>query len=233
MPRTPAPVASGLPNAPEGTTSRADGDRSTCDELVRAGVAHARANDLAAAERDLTRALGCPGGAAATELAGVRLLQRRWTEVDVLASAAIGANPSDAYAWKLLGTARFVRNDPTGALDAWITPIQMKKGRPGMTLSALCPVTAADRLGAVLLRETSSLGYRKLPATRGERPRRFIEVPTPYGLIPVKVGSGPWGSPQIKPEFDVCAARAREHGVAVRDVVQVALVMARQELGEL
>ena len=119
------------------------------------------------------------------------------------------------------------------ALDAWLTPIQMKKGRPGMTLSALCPVTAADRLGAVLLRETSSLGYRKLPATRGERPRRFIEVPTPYGLIPVKVGSGPWGSPQIKPEFDVCAARAREHGVAVRDVVQVALVMARQELGEL
>jgi uncharacterized protein (TIGR00299 family) protein len=120
-----------------------------------------------------------------------------------------------------------------GALDAWLTPIQMKKGRPGLTLSALCPVTAADRLGAILLRETSSLGYRKLPVTRGERPRRIVQVPTPYGMVPVKVGSGPWGSPQIKPEFDACAAIAAEHGVAVRDVVQVALVAARQELGEL
>jgi pyridinium-3,5-bisthiocarboxylic acid mononucleotide nickel chelatase len=120
-----------------------------------------------------------------------------------------------------------------GALDAWLTPIQMKKGRPGLTLSALSPINAADRLGAILLRETSSLGYRKLPVTRGERPRRIIEVATPYGLIPIKVGTGPWGSPQIKPEFDVCAARAEEYGVAVRDIIQVALVAARQELGEL
>jgi uncharacterized protein (TIGR00299 family) protein len=120
-----------------------------------------------------------------------------------------------------------------GALDAWLTPIQMKKGRPGLTLSALCPITGADRLGAILLRETSSLGYRKVAVTRGERPRRMIEVATPYGLIPIKVGTGPWGSPQIKPEFDVCAARAEEHGVPVRDVVQVALVAARQELREL
>jgi len=120
-----------------------------------------------------------------------------------------------------------------GALDAWLTPIQMKKGRPGLTLSALGPITAADRLGAILLRETSSLGYRKIGVTRGERPRRVIEIATPYGLVPIKIGTGPWGSPQIKPEFDVCAKRAEQHGVAVRDVIQVALVMARQELGEL
>ena len=109
----------------------------------------------------------------------------------------------------------------------------MKKGRPGLILSALCPINAADQLGAILLRETSSLGYRKSPVTRGERPRRVIEVQPPYGTIPIKVSTGPWGSPQIKPEFDVCAERAEEHGVPVRDVVQVALVMARQELGEL
>jgi hypothetical protein len=120
-----------------------------------------------------------------------------------------------------------------GALDAWLTPIQMKKGRPGLTLSALCTVNAADRLGGVLLAETSSLGYRKSPVTRGERPRRIIRVQTPYGEVPIKVSAGPWGNPQIKPEFDVCAARAEEHGVAVRDVVQVALLMAQKELGEL
>jgi uncharacterized protein (TIGR00299 family) protein len=119
-----------------------------------------------------------------------------------------------------------------GALDAWLTPIQMKKGRPGLTLSALCPVSAADQLGAVLLRETSSLGYRKSPVTRGERPRRMLQVSTPYGTIPIKVSTGPWGSAQIKPEFDVCVELARELDVPVRDIVQAALVLARQELDE-
>jgi uncharacterized protein (TIGR00299 family) protein len=118
-----------------------------------------------------------------------------------------------------------------GALDAWLTPIQMKKGRPGLILSALCPAHAADELGAVLLRETSSLGYRKSPVTRGERPRRMIEVQTPWGSIPIKVSTGPWGSPQIKPEFDICAARAEQHGVPVREVLQVALNRAREQLG--
>jgi uncharacterized protein (DUF111 family) len=117
-----------------------------------------------------------------------------------------------------------------GALDAWITPIQMKKGRPGLTLAALCAAQDADRLGEVLLRETSTVGYRKTPASRGERPRRVIVVETIYGSVPVKVSTGPGGSPQIKPEFDACAERAREHGAAARDVVQVALLAARQQL---
>jgi uncharacterized protein (TIGR00299 family) protein len=120
-----------------------------------------------------------------------------------------------------------------GALDAWLTPIQMKKGRPGLVVSALCPVNGADRLGGILLRETSSLGYRKSPVTRGERPRRKLEVQTPYGLISVKVSTGPWGTPQIKPEFDQCVERAEQHGVPVRDVIQVALLAAREELGDL
>jgi pyridinium-3,5-bisthiocarboxylic acid mononucleotide nickel chelatase len=118
-----------------------------------------------------------------------------------------------------------------GALDAWLTPIQMKKGRPGLTLSALCPVTAADRLGAILLRETTSIGYRKSPVTRGERPRRTLIVATDYGDIPIKVSTGPWGVPQIKPEFDACAERAESLGVAVKDVLAAALVAARAELG--
>ena len=99
-----------------------------------------------------------------------------------------------------------------GALDAWLTPIQMKKGRPGLTLSALCPINAADSLGAILLRETSSLGYRKLPVTRGERPRRIVQVPTPYGVIPVKVGTGPWGAPQISPSSTPAPSAPRSTG---------------------
>ena len=93
--------------------------RSSCDQLIGDGVAAARNNDLAAAERSLTAAFTCPGGAAARELAGVRLLQQRWPEVDALATAAIAADAADTYAWKLLGTARFIQDDTIGALDAW------------------------------------------------------------------------------------------------------------------
>ena len=92
-----------------------------------------------------------------------------------------------------------------GALDAWATPITMKKGRPALTLSALAPLEHADAVAHAMLRETTSLGVRRYDVSRAERPRRMVEVDTPYGRIPVKVAEGPFGPPQMKPEFDACA----------------------------
>ena len=113
-----------------------------------------------------------------------------------------------------------------GALDAWATPITMKKGRPALTVSALAPAASADAVAAAMLRETTSLGVRKSPVGRVERPRRLENVTTPFGVVPVKIAGGPFGPPQIKPEFDACAAAARTHGVPVREVVRAALVAA-------
>jgi hypothetical protein len=113
-----------------------------------------------------------------------------------------------------------------GALDAWATPITMKKGRPAVTLAALGTLATADALTAVMLRETTTIGVRRLPVSRTERPRRTLEVSTKYGVIPVKVAEGPYGPPQIKPEFDACAAAAREHGVAVKDVLAAVMAAA-------
>ena len=79
----------------------------------------AQANDLDAAERRLTSALSCGGSAPLRELAGLRLLQRRWSEVSDLAAAAVREDPADAHAWRLLATSRFVQDDRSGALDAW------------------------------------------------------------------------------------------------------------------
>jgi uncharacterized protein (TIGR00299 family) protein len=110
-----------------------------------------------------------------------------------------------------------------GALDAWATPVTMKKGRPGLTLSALAPSELADAIAAVMLRETSSIGVRLSPVRRVERPRRMVEVPTPYGPIPVKISEGPYGPPVIKPEFDACARAAETAGVTVREVIAAAL----------
>jgi len=110
-----------------------------------------------------------------------------------------------------------------GAVDAWAVPITMKKGRPGLTICALAPAPQADAVAASLLRETTSIGVRRTPVSRTERPRRTISVATAFGAIRVKVSEGPFGPPQIKPEFDDCAAAARSHGVPVREVIAAAL----------
>jgi hypothetical protein len=90
-----------------------------CDQRIQDGVRLAGQNDLDAAERTLAAAISCPGGAAFRELAGVRVLQRRWPEAAELASAALARDPADGYAARLLATARFVTDDQLGALDAW------------------------------------------------------------------------------------------------------------------
>jgi pyridinium-3,5-bisthiocarboxylic acid mononucleotide nickel chelatase len=109
-----------------------------------------------------------------------------------------------------------------GALDAWATPITMKKGRPALTIAALAPLEHADAVAHAMLRETTSLGVRRHDVTRLERPRTIDFVETPFGRIPVKVAGGPFGPPQVKPEFEACARAAREHGVPVREVLRVA-----------
>ncbi len=115
----------------------------------------------------------------------------------------------------------------SGALDAWAAPVTMKKGRPGLVVSALCRAEAGERVAEVLLRETSSLGVRRSVVERTERPRRLVEVETAFGKIPVKVSEGPFGPAQIKPEFDACAAAARAAGVPVREVIAAALAAYR------
>lgn len=110
-----------------------------------------------------------------------------------------------------------------GALDAWAVPITMKKGRPGLTLSVLAAADRAEFLAEVLFRETSSLGVRHLPFRRTERPRRLVEVETPFGAIPVKVAEGPYGPPVPKPEFDACVKAAEAAGVSVREVIAAAV----------
>jgi pyridinium-3,5-bisthiocarboxylic acid mononucleotide nickel chelatase len=114
-----------------------------------------------------------------------------------------------------------------GAVDAWATPITMKKGRPALTLAALAPSARADAVATALLVETTTIGVRRIPVTRTERPRRTVTVVTAFGPISIKVSEGPFGPPQMKPEFDECAAAARLHGVPVRLVIAAALSAAR------
>jgi uncharacterized protein (TIGR00299 family) protein len=114
-----------------------------------------------------------------------------------------------------------------GALDAWASPITMKKGRPAYLLGAIAPAALADALSATMLRESTTLGVRRHSITRLERPRHMEQVATRFGSIPVKVADGPFGPPQRKPELDACLEAARIHGVPVREVMEAALLGKR------
>jgi predicted double-glycine peptidase len=92
---------------------------SPCDQIVAEGVRLAQAGDHERSERTLTSALSCPGGAAYRELAGLRVVQKRWTDAASLAQTATQADAGDAYAWQLLATARFLQDDRAGALAAF------------------------------------------------------------------------------------------------------------------
>jgi predicted double-glycine peptidase len=96
----------------------ADGPAPACEQAVDEGVRLAQAGDYGAAEARLVSALSCPGGAAYRELAGLRAVQKRWNDTASLAETAVQADASDAYAWRLLATARFLLDDRPGALAA-------------------------------------------------------------------------------------------------------------------
>jgi len=117
-----------------------------------------------------------------------------------------------------------------GALDAWASPVTMKKGRPGLVLSVLCEHARSEELARALLEESTTIGVRILPATRIERPRRTETVDTPFGMVRVKISEGPYGPAQIKPEYEDCAERARERGVPLREVIRAALLAANERV---
>lgn len=106
----------------------------------------------------------------------------------------------------------------TGALDVWLTPVQMKKNRPGIVVEVLTQSENAASLRALLLRHTTTLGVRETTVTRYSLERRVETVETVYGSVRMKVATLPDGSQKASPEHDDCAARANEKSVSVGDV---------------
>ncbi len=110
-----------------------------------------------------------------------------------------------------------------GALDAYLTPIIMKKNRPGVVLNVLSRPADAGRLREVLFRETTTLGVRSQQVARHCLARASERVETPFGPIRVKVGRWGDGDEKAAPEYEDCRAAAQAHGVPLREVYQAAL----------
>lgn len=113
-----------------------------------------------------------------------------------------------------------------GALDAWLTPAHMKKGRPGVLLHVLARREEADALAAIVFAETTTIGLRRSEVERWVLPREWVTVETPYGPVQVKVARLGGRVVNAMPEYEDCRAAAREHGVPLRRVWEQALAAA-------
>ena len=109
-----------------------------------------------------------------------------------------------------------------GALDVFTMPIQMKKGRAAVMVSALCRPGDRAALTDLLFEHTPTLGVRYNSWHRDFLSRKQVTVDTPYGPIRVKVSQG-HGVTHAKPEYDDCAAAAQKAGVSLDTVQQAAL----------
>ncbi len=110
-----------------------------------------------------------------------------------------------------------------GALDVFITPVQMKKNRPGTVLTLLAPPEHEERLRALLFRESSTLGVRVRHETRYVLPRHHESVITRWGEVRMKVAGVNGTASQYAPEYEDCRRIAAERHVPLKHVMQEAI----------
>jgi uncharacterized protein (TIGR00299 family) protein len=110
-----------------------------------------------------------------------------------------------------------------GALDAFYTPIYMKKGRPGTLITVIAPPAARETLSAALFRGTTTIGVRYRDAAREVLARETVVVPTPAGEIRVKVARRDGQVANVAPEFDDCARAAAATGRPVKEIHALAV----------
>jgi uncharacterized protein (TIGR00299 family) protein len=110
-----------------------------------------------------------------------------------------------------------------GALDAYLTPVVMKKGRPGTLITVLAPPDRRTSICDLLFRETTTIGVRFDAVERDTLDRRWVEVAVPGGLVRVKVAGRGSEVLNAAPEFDDCLHVAEATGRPVKMIQAEAL----------
>lgn len=118
-----------------------------------------------------------------------------------------------------------------GASDAWLTPIQMKKGRPAITVSVLCDEGATLAMREVLFRETSTIGVREYSVSKRALEREIVTVTMAAGVtVAVKVACLLGTVVNAVPEYDDVVAAAAALGQPAKTVLAQAAALATQHL---
>jgi hypothetical protein len=116
-----------------------------------------------------------------------------------------------------------------GALDVFATPVQMKKGRPGMVVTVLCERALRDRLAEMMLRETTTIGVRMNEARRRTLERESVNVSTQWGNVAMKVATRGGEVFNAAPEYEDCSRIAREKSVPLKQVMAEAVAAFQEQ----
>jgi len=141
----------------------------------------------------------------------------------------VEANVDDAPG-ELLGAA-VEKLLEAGALDAWLEPITMKKGRGAYKVCTLAESPERERIVRLLMRETGALGVRHLHVGRTVAERRLVEVELAYGRCKVKVGSIDGEDFVVSPEYADAVELARKNSLSPPRVYADARAALRESLG--
>lgn len=107
-----------------------------------------------------------------------------------------------------------------GALDVFMTPIFMKKGRPATKLSVLSTPTLRDALSEMLLVETTTFGIRCYTVDRLKLTRDFVDIQTRWGTVRAKCGYLDNQLIKTVPEYEDCKRFAEQHGIPLRKIYE-------------
>jgi pyridinium-3,5-bisthiocarboxylic acid mononucleotide nickel chelatase len=105
-----------------------------------------------------------------------------------------------------------------GALDVWLTPITMKKGRPATIVSAIVPEDRRDEVERALFVESTTIGVRATSVSRTRAPRRFETVTTRWGDVRLKLRGWEGRVIAAMPEYDDCLQLSRVSGAPIREI---------------
>ncbi len=108
-----------------------------------------------------------------------------------------------------------------GALDVYLTPIMMKKNRPGTMLSVLAEKNTIEKMKQMIFLETTTLGIRITEIGREALEREFIQRETPFGKITFKEAYYQGERVKSTPEFEDCRRIAKEQGLSISKVYDV------------
>ncbi len=107
-----------------------------------------------------------------------------------------------------------------GADDVFLQTVMMKKSRPAVLVSALCPPDKVSDIEHVLFTETTTLGVRYHQVRKTVLDRRADVIDTPWGQVRIKKAYYQGKKLRTKPEYDDCAAIARKHGISIEKVYE-------------
>ncbi|HIM11091.1 TPA: nickel pincer cofactor biosynthesis protein LarC [Candidatus Poribacteria bacterium] len=111
----------------------------------------------------------------------------------------------------------------TGALDVFLTPIFMKKNRPGTKLSVICCLNDCDNMISIILNETTTFGVRRYKVNRDKLSRDLIKIETKWGTVQAKRGFLRDKYVKTVPEFEDCKRIAIANDIPIREVYETVI----------